>query len=83
MSEKKFCNQYSVSTTKVKTTSNQAFLDLQQRSNSRNDIIMLVQAILLKLMKTTTQKVSLLTSSHRNDSRQPLNFACKPNIATL
>ena len=28
MSEKKFCNQHSISTTKVKTKSNQAFLDL-------------------------------------------------------
>ena len=49
MSEKKFCNQYSVSTTNVKTKSNQAFLDLQQRSNSRNDVIMLVQAVSLVL----------------------------------
>ena len=58
MSEKRFCNQYSVSTTKVKTKSNQAFIDLKQRSDSRNYVIMLVQVISLMLVKTTiTQKI--------------------------
>ena len=84
MSEKKFYNQYSISTKKVKTKSNQAFLDLKQRQNFRNDVKMLVQAISLMLVKTTTtQTISLPASSHWNDSWQPLKFACKPNVVYL
>ena len=78
MSETKFCNQYSVSTTKVKTKSNQTFFDHQQRSNYRNDGMMMMQSISVMLVKTTRiQNISLLASGHWNDSRQTLNFACR------
>ena len=76
-----FCNQFSVSTLSQKYSQSQIehFLAPKQRSNSRNDVIhvMLVQAILLMLEKTTiTQTIPLLAGSQWNKSGKPWNFAC-------
>ena len=49
-----------------------------------NDVIILVQANSFMLVKTAiTQTFCLLAFSHRNDSGQPLNVACKPNVVYL